>query len=623
MAENRDLQLVLKLKDEASGKLKKSADSMVKTGAKLSLAFSVPLGLAVKSFINVASEAEETQAKFNTVFKGIESDVNKWADEFANSVGRANKDIKSFTAGLSDVLKPMGLSTKQASEMSKEMVQLALDVASFNNRQDADVIRAFTSALTGERESLKTLGIVISEADVQQEAYNSGLARVGETLSKTAKAQATMNLLFKNSKDAQGDLLRTSDSFANKTKALSAQITNLKEKLGNELLPTAVKIVDKLSKMTDWAFKLDGNTKDLVKSFIVFVGVLGPVNLALGGMLKVGLPLIAFTKSLTTSVVGLRTALSLTGGVLTVFIASATALGTYLTSKINSSYDEIIGNLEKTGNQADALREKLISARSPIKDLTGELSEMGNVSKETADKIKNLEKEISNTIKDESNNQAKYKTDLAEAIIEQEDKVAELTKQVKEKSAEASKTTINSQAQEELAILKDKLAQEETALQTAKEQKLGIQTELTEARRRAELTDFELKVENLNKQRELDQKQFIEKLALQQAELTALRSANKEVEQVQKDTTKVINDEYEKRAVKSEESARRQIRANASVVGISQLPGLQTIAPRETRLQGVISGGLNVTVNGDVSGEDLISKVGNSIMNQLRGNQKL
>ena len=191
----------------------------------------------VSYLLSVASEAEETQSKFNVVFRGIEKDVDKWANEFSARVGRANKDIKKFIAGIADVLKPMGLQTKAAAKMSQEMTALALDVASFNNRQDADVIRAFTTALTGERESLKTLGIVITEADVKQEAYRAGLVKVGEELNKTAKAQATMNLLFANSKDAQGDLIRTQQSFENRSKALGAAITNLKQSLGDELLP--------------------------------------------------------------------------------------------------------------------------------------------------------------------------------------------------------------------------------------------------------------------------------------------------------------------------------------------------------------------------------------------------
>jgi len=232
----------------AFGGLSQQLKTLIGVGALSAVA--VGISRIAKEAIAAASAAEEIQSKFNTVFRGMSKEMNVWAETFAGDVGRARQDIKEFSAGLADVLKPMGLTTDEAADMSKQMVQLALDVASFNNRQDTDVIHAFKSALTGERESLKTLGIVISEADVKQEAYRAGLVRAGEALTKTAKAQATMNLLFANSKDAQGDLARTMDSYANQKKRLSAETKDLSETLGQIFLPIATDVVTTLAKVT-------------------------------------------------------------------------------------------------------------------------------------------------------------------------------------------------------------------------------------------------------------------------------------------------------------------------------------------------------------------------------------
>ena len=189
--------------------------------------------------IQVSKDAEEIQNKFDTVFKEVQDVTNDWAESFADSVGRARQDIKKFSSSLGDVLKPLGFATNESAELSKQVTELALDVASFNNRQDPEVIQAFIRALTGERESLKTLGIVISEADVKQEAYTAGLTKQGDELTKTAKAQATINLLFKNSKDAQGDLARTSESLVNIEKKRNAEYKNMLERWGQKLIPLA------------------------------------------------------------------------------------------------------------------------------------------------------------------------------------------------------------------------------------------------------------------------------------------------------------------------------------------------------------------------------------------------
>ena len=214
----------------SKGLLKGGAVIAIITAVKKAWDFSV----VAKNF---ARDAAEIDSKFNVVFSGMQDKAAQWAKTFGGSVGRATTNIKKFTSEIGDVLKPLGFMTKRAFEASKELTKLALEVASFNNVSDAQVIHSFISALTGERESLKSLGIVISEADVKQEAYNSGLAKQGEELSKVARAQATMNLLFKNSKDAQGDLLRTSDSLANLEKQLDAQFQELYETLGKELIP--------------------------------------------------------------------------------------------------------------------------------------------------------------------------------------------------------------------------------------------------------------------------------------------------------------------------------------------------------------------------------------------------
>jgi len=282
--QDKKLQVIISLKDEMSNRLKKAGSQFDHLDKQLNkakiglLAMAAGTAFAVKKFVELASSAEEIQSKFNTVFSGMDDEMNAWTDDFANNVGRARQDIKAFSAGIADVLKPMGMQTEAAAEMSKQMVELALDVASFNNRQDADVIHSFTSALTGERESLKTLGIVINEADLQQEAYNSGLVKVGETLTKTAKAQATINLLFKNSKDAQGDLERTSESFANQLKAVKARVTNLSEEIGVKLLPTATKLlrkfsdlVEKMKPMAEWIEK----NKDMLAALGAVIGGAG------------------------------------------------------------------------------------------------------------------------------------------------------------------------------------------------------------------------------------------------------------------------------------------------------------------------------------------------------------
>jgi len=200
-----------------------------------------------KAMFSLGSDLEEITSKFNVVFKGMEVEAKNAFDQIAESAGRSKLEMMEFGSNLGDVLKPLGFATEDALLLSKNMTQLAVDVASFNNVSDTQAINAFRSALTGEREALKTLGIVINEADLKQEAYTSGMVKQGQQLNKTQKAMATYQLLLKNSSDAQGDAVRTANSFANSLKRLKGSIKDTFAGAGKDVAQSSAGMLNKLA----------------------------------------------------------------------------------------------------------------------------------------------------------------------------------------------------------------------------------------------------------------------------------------------------------------------------------------------------------------------------------------
>ena len=660
MATNRNkIEVVIEAKDKASAKLKKTADNMVSLGKKMSIGLTLPFVLLTKSLIETASEAEETQSKFDTVFRGMTAEANAWAIQFSNDVGRATKDIKAFSAGMADVLKPMGLSTELAAEMSQKMVQLALDVASFNNKQDADVIRAFTSALTGERESLKTLGIVITEADVKQEAYTAGLVKLGAELTKEAKAQATINLLFKNSKDAQGDLIRTSKSFANQSKKLTSQLTNLKETIGSDLLPVATRLVQSLSKMTEWFGKLEDAERSAIFKFSAMVAGIGPVLFITGKLTSGIIALRIAQQAATISSFRLSAALTTSLGPIGLIAAALTGLATLVSKRLNFQYDEAIKRNQRLGEEATIAAQKLRDARKPIEEITTAIEEMGDKAKETTDKIKNLEEELTRTIKDNSEKQQTFREDLAQAYVEQEEKVADLIKQLKEKQAEVNQAAEKESAMAELQILQDQLAKEQTALDEHQRMKVGLYPEIVEERRKAELTEFELRVETLMKVRAKELEAFNQKIALMQQELAELKKNKSEMLSVEQQYTDKLAEEEDSRAEKTESTTQRilnsmskrlsfmggslgfdtggattpstlfrasggPVRAGGSYVVGERGPELFTPG-QYGKIGNSGGGGITINIQGNefLGEEGIAERIGNSIMQSLKNTVKL
>lgn len=195
--------------------------------------------------VNVASDANEAAAAFETTFGGAAVSAGKFVEEFANKAGLAEFELKQLLATSGAVLQGINFTAEGSADLSQKLATLAGDVASFSNVQGGaePVLQAFTKALLGERESLKTFGIAILEADVQQQAFIMTGKTAAKELTKQEKALATYELLLQKTKVQQGDLNRTQDSFANASRKAKAELKDLQAELGQELLPVATELI--------------------------------------------------------------------------------------------------------------------------------------------------------------------------------------------------------------------------------------------------------------------------------------------------------------------------------------------------------------------------------------------
>jgi DNA repair exonuclease SbcCD ATPase subunit len=218
-----------------------------------------------KATTQLAADAVETRSKFNIVFGDLADDTRAFANSFADSVGRARVDTEQFLASFQGLLEPMGLTNEQAAEFSKTLTKLAVDVASFNNQLDADVVRDFQSALTGETEPVKKYGIVLNETRLKQEALNQGLITTGQTLTDQQKLYLRYQILLKDTTAAQGDAIRTSDSLVNQQKALNANLKNLGETIGAAVVPAISAVVGALNDLFSSATPMEKLVTDLQK----------------------------------------------------------------------------------------------------------------------------------------------------------------------------------------------------------------------------------------------------------------------------------------------------------------------------------------------------------------------
>jgi len=191
-----------------------------------------------KDVILAASNMNESLGKVNVVFGEGSAAVEKFASDAAVNMGISKQAALEATGTYGNLFQAFGLGQGESQKMSTSLVQLASDMASFNNTSIDDAILALRSGLSGETEPLKKFGVALSDARLKTEAMSLGLINsTKDALTPAAKAQASYSLIMKDTTLAQGDYARTADGAANTMRTLGAQMENAKAALGAALLP--------------------------------------------------------------------------------------------------------------------------------------------------------------------------------------------------------------------------------------------------------------------------------------------------------------------------------------------------------------------------------------------------
>jgi hypothetical protein len=225
------------------------------------------IGVVINKAIQSASALSEAQSKVTQVFGDQAESIFDWGKTSAQAFGQSETQALSAVGTYGNLLQAFGITAEKASEMSKAMVELAADLASFNDTSIEDALQALQSGLSGETEPLKRYGVALNDARLKTEALALGIYEGTGALSVAAKAQASYALILKDTTLAQGDFERTSDGLANQQRILQAQFENLITQLGGFLLPIALKVVQALNGMVGVAQRLTtamGENKEAV-----------------------------------------------------------------------------------------------------------------------------------------------------------------------------------------------------------------------------------------------------------------------------------------------------------------------------------------------------------------------
>ena len=189
-----------------------------------------------KECVELGSDLAEVQNVVDVTFTTMSDKVNEFAKNAMTSAGLSETMAKRYVGTFGAMSKSFGFSESQAYDMSTALTQLTGDVASFYNiSQDLAYIK-LKSVFTGETETLKDLGVVMTQSALDQFALANGYGKTTSAMTEQEKVALRLAFVQKQLSAASGDFIRTSDSWANQVRVMQLQLQSLKATVGQGLI---------------------------------------------------------------------------------------------------------------------------------------------------------------------------------------------------------------------------------------------------------------------------------------------------------------------------------------------------------------------------------------------------
>lgn len=281
--------------DKASeNKVESSVQSLKSMASKalgaIGLTVSVSgIASAISSCVSLSSEVEEMENKFNVVFGNMSAEVDAWAQNYADAIGRNKNDIKTYLADQQNLLVGFGMTREAGAALSEQMTSLALDLASFGNLDETSAVNNMTDAVMGETEAAKSLGAILDENTRAQAMHTLGLTGTYESLDQVTKMQVNYQAILSQSADAVGDCERSMGSYASTLRGFQSRLKELRQLIGQFFMPAFQKALsfgtrgitvlrNIVQRVNDFAGKVGGAEKILSVLAVTLAATFAALN---------------------------------------------------------------------------------------------------------------------------------------------------------------------------------------------------------------------------------------------------------------------------------------------------------------------------------------------------------
>ena len=239
---------------KTTGGIKKALSSLTKGFTATAIVYGlIKVG---KQAVQTASDLQEVQNVVEVSFGSMSAEVDKFAENALKQFGLSKLSAKQFASTFMAMSNGMGIAAEAGKNMSLNLTALAGDLASFRNVEQDVAFTALKSVFTGETETLKQFGIVMTEANLEAYALSQGITKSYNAMSQAEKVALRYSFVLNATKGAQGDFARTSNNWANQVRILKEQFKELAGIIGNGLLKVLQPLIILLNKVLGLAISV-------------------------------------------------------------------------------------------------------------------------------------------------------------------------------------------------------------------------------------------------------------------------------------------------------------------------------------------------------------------------------
>lgn len=245
-------------------KLKANAGTIASWGAGVAAA-----GAVAYDFALTASELEQSVGAVDTVFGAASDTIAEFSDTSARSFGISARAANQLTAQFGAMLTNMGYTQDEAANTSVSLTKLGADLSAAFGGSPEEAVQALASALRGERDPIERFGVSIKEADVNLRLARMGMKNATGEAKKHAQAVATLELIYDQTANVQGQFSRESDTMAGRLAVAKAEFEELQATIGTELLPVVTEAVSLFGDLTSVLESIPEGAKDGIGKYVL------------------------------------------------------------------------------------------------------------------------------------------------------------------------------------------------------------------------------------------------------------------------------------------------------------------------------------------------------------------